>query len=117
MLKGLFQVNKNKYLFATHPFLDISLLSLPAPTSPLIPSLRDPSSKMNRVGLEVFLGGNDSLLQKERTDKQLPQTVGTLYVQKGELDGNPHHSQSEATLDSELVGPGYLPVQCLPPAS
>lgn len=116
MLKGLFQVNKNKYLFATHPFLDISLLSLPTPTSPLIPSLRDPSSKMTRVGLELFLGGNDSFLQKERTDTQLPQTVGTLYVQKGELDGDAH-GQSEATLDSEVVGPGYLLVQCLPAPS
>lgn len=69
---------------------------------------------MTRVGLEVFLGGNDSLLQKERTDKQLPQTVGTLYVQKGELDGK---AQSESTLESEVVGPGYLLVQCLPPPS
>lgn len=71
---------------------------------------------MTRVGLEVFLGGNDSLLQKERTDKQLPQTVGTLYVQKRELDGKAH-CQSESTLDNEVVGPGYLLVQCLPPPS
>lgn len=51
-----------------------------------------------------------SYRKRVRTDKQLPQTV-RLDVPKGELDGNTR-SQSEAPLDSEVVGPGYLLLQC-----
>lgn len=106
MLKGLFQVNKNKYLFALHPFL-----SLPTPPSSFNTQSQRRITK-NDWGW-IFLGGNDSLHRKRvRTDKKLPQTVAT-DVQKGELDGKAH-SQSEATLDGEVVGPRYLLLQCLP---
>lgn len=39
--------------------------------------------------LEIFLGENDSLQQKENKNFwAAPQTVGTLYAQQGVVDGN-----------------------------
>lgn len=61
--------------------------------------------------LEFFLGGNGSLLQKE---KQLinssPKWLG-LSVLKMECWMGTLHPQPEATLEKEVEGPGYL-LQC-----
>lgn len=81
MIKGVFQVNNNKYLFATLPFPDISLFSFPIPT----PYLRDPIIK-NDLG--CIREGN-SLLQKENDNiSEVPPNSRNSVCSAGVLDGN-----------------------------
>lgn len=56
MLKGLFQENKNKRLFATHSTPDLSLSALPNLTFPLTPYLRDPIIKNDLSYVRYFFG-------------------------------------------------------------
>lgn len=66
--------------------------------------------------LEVFLGGNGSLLQKEKQLINSSQKWLGFSVLEMECWVGTPHPQPEATLEEEVAGPGYL-LQCQPPPS
>lgn len=80
MIKGVFQVNNNKYLFATLPFPDISLFSFPVPT----PYLRDPIITVGTLYAQQGVLDGNSWAQSEAIPERQVAGPGYPLQERGE---------------------------------